>query len=339
MTISFSQIHAFKTCPKKYHLKQELGVNLDAPGAHVGKIVHEILDAYQSTDRDLEQIVNSKAFYASTDEIKDIKQIINFIKNDLSKCKNCQTELKLAIDYEGKGVDFDSDKALLRGIIDKIDFFSDKEAVITDYKTNRFENADELQLDLYALMAFANFPELEKITAQFEYLRLGRVVSKTYSADDIVYFESVLESLRLISDEMQKNNQAIVGDHCRFCPFTNVCEEYKTFVEKTGFEKIETIDDLKQAILKNTLLNAEKQKVSKAIKAFLETNGEVNEDDVVLRYSESVRKNINLSKLLEYGIELPPDVKIPATQLKGMDIPEDAIEEQKYFRMVSKIGH
>lgn len=87
--------------------------------------------------------------------------------------------------------------AWLRLKLDAIVHESKYEAVVIDYKTGRkFGNEVKhgQQLQLYALVSFLRFPELEEVTAELWYLDTDEITSQRFTRDQALHFKRGFDS-------------------------------------------------------------------------------------------------------------------------------------------------
>jgi hypothetical protein len=95
--------------------------------------------------------------------------------------RNAQTELKLAVNYEYKPVDFWAKDAFLRGKADVV-LRNGTRAHISDWKTGR-PREEPFELEVQALLLKALYPELELILGNYIWLK-DCSVGKTHDLSD-----------------------------------------------------------------------------------------------------------------------------------------------------------
>jgi hypothetical protein len=115
----------------------------------------------------------------------------------------------------------------VRGIVDLIIIDGDT-AFIVDYKTGSNKYPEPKQLKLMALMAFAHFPQLQKIKAGLLFVMHDSFMPEAYNRKDIDilwdYFKGDLERLNLSykNDSWMPNPTPL----CGWCP-VKTCEFHK----------------------------------------------------------------------------------------------------------------
>ena len=138
-----------------------------------------------------------------------------------------QTELEVAFDHSDdlrepwQLVDWAAGNARFRA---KLDLFalrgrSEKQARVIDYKTGKIYGDHDLQLELYALVAFRLVPELQEVQTELWYLDSGEMATSTYLAShghDLA--ESWSARVKPMLADMTYNPSP--SGLCRFCPYS-----------------------------------------------------------------------------------------------------------------------
>lgn len=113
-------------------------------------------------------------------------------------------------------------EAWLRLKLDACVFLDSTEAIVIDYKTgrkygNEIKHAEQLQL--YQLVAFLRYPELERVTAELWYLDQGEVTSISYTRSQGLRFKPNFHKrgLSLTTCEDFPPNPSI--HTCRYCQY------------------------------------------------------------------------------------------------------------------------
>lgn len=213
MQLSFSAVKEFESCPRKYYQLRILKAypHEDTEATIYGKEVHKACEDYI---RDGKPLGGHARFQPILDKLKSY-----------SGEKYC--ELEMAINKDGQSVDFDSEERMYRGIADLVIIDSDKARVI-DYKTGNAKYPDPKQLELMALMIFAKFPAVMKVSGALIFLLHNVMVKRDYERAD---FSNIL--LKWID---KRNIIEICAEHnswnpnpsglCGWCPH-KACEYWK----------------------------------------------------------------------------------------------------------------
>jgi hypothetical protein len=120
--------------------------------------------------------------------------------------------------------------AWLRLKLDLLVHESDYEAVVADYKTGRrFGNEVKhaQQVQLYALVTFLRYPNLEVVTSELWYLDTDEIVSQTFTRDQALRFKAGFDkrgTTLTTCDEWAPNANIFSCKWCGYGPWgTNHC--------------------------------------------------------------------------------------------------------------------
>jgi len=169
VTLSYSALKQFETCPRQYHEVRVLKKHppQETEATIWGKQVHEAAELYVRDGTPM-------AF-----EFPGQDTVVALAARP--GVKHC--ELEMAVDDKLQPVDFNDPKAMLRGIADLVIINGDK-ARIGDYKTGSAKYADTAQLELMALMLFAREPNVQKSHGALFFLKHDVVVQKITKRED-----------------------------------------------------------------------------------------------------------------------------------------------------------
>jgi CRISPR/Cas system-associated exonuclease Cas4 (RecB family) len=169
MTLSYSALKQFETCPRQYHEVRVLKKHppQETEATIWGKKVHEAAELYV---RDNAPLVFD---FPGQDMVRAVA--------DLKGEKHC--ELEMAVNDKLEAVAFDDPTAVLRGIADVV-VINGITARVLDYKTGSDKYPDVAQLELMALMVFAKFPEVEKSHGALLFLKCNNMVQKITKRED-----------------------------------------------------------------------------------------------------------------------------------------------------------
>lgn len=105
-----------------------------------------------------------------------------------------------------------------------------KEALLLDYKTyNKLKDGYEIvrpQLELYALLLFYKYPDLQKINAEVMYVPDEQEDYRTYTREDL---PTLVNNFRNILLQCEKNavlhtREKWKGRHCEWCGYKYICD-------------------------------------------------------------------------------------------------------------------
>lgn len=163
---SFSSLTSFETCGKRYfHLKVAKDV-VDLPNEATtwGSTVHKHLE---DRVRDGTPLPSALASYE------------RLVAPLLNSNGTLLIEQRMAVDASLQPVDWESDRAWCRGIVD-VGVLTGNRAVLLDWKTGKRKPESD-QLKLFAALAFAHYPSIESVTTAFVWLKDGRIDREMFS--------------------------------------------------------------------------------------------------------------------------------------------------------------
>jgi CRISPR/Cas system-associated exonuclease Cas4 (RecB family) len=151
---------------------------------------------------------------------------------------------------------------LFSGAIDRIDFFGEDTAVVTDYKTGRVAQsgaAENYQLRAYAVLVKKAYPELKTIlVAIIQPLADGKTIAE-YNEEDLAKAEEEIVGIVTAS----QSNDAIrtpSPDACKWCRAKSICPEVRrahkelevvssSVVPQLSNEEILAVDEKAEVVL------------------------------------------------------------------------------------------
>ena len=178
---SNSSIKTYEQCPYKFKLTRVDGlVEPAGEAAERGKLIH-------------------LAFEMAIKNVDPLPQEFEHWNTYVGKLKdlNTKAEEPFAITKDWQACKFDDANAWLRGVIDAI-YFIDDGIHILDWKTGKERDYTE-QVNLYAGVLFAIFPEVKKISTEICYIDLKKQINYGY-----VYREKAEELKQWIIDRVNK---------------------------------------------------------------------------------------------------------------------------------------
>lgn len=248
ITLSYSQLGTFETCPKKYHYRYELHLP-EPPNAHMsfGISLHNTLKDFGLALIDRQQKSAQSAvaeeFYTDAD-LAVLRRCFEANWSPFGYSSKADVESNKEQAWECLEKFFDAEKKLNRipwsversfscdlgaltmsGRIDRIDKLPDGTYEIIDYKSGKSSSYNikkDLQLSIYALAARDSLNiTVSKYTLYF--LETGEQLSAGRSESDIELCRE--ELLNATASIAQSNFEATPGFHCGFCPYRMICPD------------------------------------------------------------------------------------------------------------------
>lgn len=212
LTHSFSSIKMYMNCPLRYY-HQRVRKAVSDPGSeatHYGERIHKFLEDRLKTNTDLPQ---EAAVYEGL-----VSAILKGMKGELL----VEQELTLNIDLKPTGW-FDKD-AWLRTKIDVL-VLDTKRAAVLDWKTGK-RKPDFDQLELYALQIFSHYPEVERVSVGFVWLKDKAMDREEYLRQDAAdLWTKLLAQINRIEKSLETSTwPARPSGLCRFCPARHLCD-------------------------------------------------------------------------------------------------------------------
>ncbi len=267
--ISYSQLNAYETCPKKYYYKYIEGFQTVTTKEMLeGKKTHQAI-AESLLNNNLEAVPEKSRYIIEK----------YFLPNDFKVEQEINHELFL---YK------------IKAIID-IYATNGNTCYILDWKRNILPESDN-QLKLYALVLKELHPEIKNFICWFFCTESGFYKRYFYTEEDLEEFENELYSL-IEKIENDNNFEENIGSHCGYCSFADKClAKRKISADKLAALTItneEEFIELGKAIY---LYEAVIKKVKDKMKDYLLLNG-LNE----VKISESDRFYIAFSAVMKSG--------------------------------------
>lgn len=216
-----SAVKLYKDCPHKYmRLKVKKDVEDEiGPAGEKGNRVHDALRSYIEG--------RTPAVEADRDEVEMLLRGSNIV-DEMKRQRDVQAEVKVGLDRNLQSTDFFSSRVWMRGVIDML-ALGKSEAEIIDWKTGR-RRLDRFQADFYAMAVFALFPDVQKITVVYVWLKVWmRTGNLDRALDQLDYTREEMPKLgkRLLRAskpiEQDETWEKQPGSLCRWCPVRD-CE-------------------------------------------------------------------------------------------------------------------
>lgn len=233
LRLSVSAIKTYESCKRKYYYQyiEKLPRKDDWEHLKVGNFVHEVLEMFHEkvkisnvTIPEWKPLISDlckekhKKFKLNIEQATIARDMLKQYLAGLEEAglpNVVATEKKFSIILDGD--------VLMVGVIDRIDATGPDQFHLVDYKTGKSKYLDEVQLLVYALSMFREFPHLQTFKAS--YLCLAekcRLISYNFSQTDALRVE---QKIKKIANEIRGDQtwEATPSPLCAYCDFTNVC--------------------------------------------------------------------------------------------------------------------
>lgn len=210
---SYSAIKMYEDCPLRYYRQRILKEVQDQGNQYTvyGERVHEALEKRL---RDNEELSQDMARY---------EPLITAIESSVGDGQ-LYVEYEACLNDELKSTEWFAPDAWFRGKLDVLIVKGDT-AVVMDWKTGR-RKGDFDQLELFSLLTWKMFPEVQTVRASFVWLKdmaMDHEVYERKDANDL--WAKHIGRIRRIYDSVKHDNwPAKPSGLCRFCPCRHDCD-------------------------------------------------------------------------------------------------------------------
>ncbi len=219
---SFSKINTYELCPLKFKFQylDKLGIFQRSLATERGSFIHLLLENHTKDKK-----TKFKFHIATEEQQKECFDIfVKFLDSKLGQkymVKDAEAEVHFGIKKTMTGFEtcsYYDKEALFRGKIDQL-ILKDHEALIGDYKTGKISlYPAPLQLLMYVIWAFYEYPELEEINTSFIYVEHDK--EKLYKFTRKHLFTALKKVLeKIITIENDKVFEKKEGPLCDYCDF------------------------------------------------------------------------------------------------------------------------
>jgi hypothetical protein len=137
-----------------------------------------------------------------------------------------QTELKLGVRVDRSPCDFFAKDVWGRGALDVVMMRSDNTAMLIDWKNGKVRE-DPFELKVQACLLKAKYPQLEKITGFYVWLKVLEIGEQYDLSDTDAHWSAIIDRIIDIVRYQQLDNwPKIAGPLCGWCP-VSACEHWK----------------------------------------------------------------------------------------------------------------
>lgn len=211
MPLSYSRLSTFESCELKFEYLYVTKRVKDSDNEFTiyGSRVHEQLEKYGKGE--IEDL---------TDETKQWGSLVDKI---LKVPGDKHFELQMALTKDLAPCDWFSPDVWLRGIADVLIINGDK-AYCLDWKTGKVKD-NPTQLQLFAAMVFATFPQVQEVKTSFIWLAHGQTTDAVFHRNKVIHiWNAILPRLNRVQDAVDLGVfKAKPSGLCRWCPAQEVC--------------------------------------------------------------------------------------------------------------------
>lgn len=200
----YSKLETFEKCPQKF--KFQFMDKLPQPGSPAmerGSKMHENIESY------LNGWVPSLI-----PECQSFQQAIAGLKDG-----KFQAEQAIGLDKDWhKLPDWFHMSTWLRAKADAM-YLQGNVLIVVDFKSGKYRIPSTDQVELYAIVGGALYPEVEQVTAEYWYLDTGEVYSKDYTQDELKALRKKFEA-RVVPMYTNETWNPQPSTECRWCPYS-----------------------------------------------------------------------------------------------------------------------
>lgn len=203
---SFSRYATYQACPAQASYKFIDKLSEGEPGAALvrGKDIHKLAEHY-GLGKLKELPTELQKFEAEFQELRKLKKFL-------------QVECQLAADRHWEATSWFGSDTWVRIVVDAL-LIRKSHARAIDYKTGKIKSSHEEQLDLYAIVLFQLYPQLETVTGELWYTDLGDLIELEYQRSELEELKAEWEEKvrPMLTDSTFKPTP---NDGCRWCYFS-----------------------------------------------------------------------------------------------------------------------
>jgi len=207
-TFSYSQLNTFKTCPQQYKIIYLDGLRKEHESieAFMGKRVHEVLEWLYSKENQGKPYITFDRLCQTYDDqwrahwhknihIADSRNYTDYYYSIGKRClsnyygRYGPTFDQMVEDTEVK-LTFSIGDHTFRGVIDRLDHIGPGKWIVHDYKTSKRQKTqrqamNDIQLALYQIAVEQNFGQVNDISLNWHFLRMGSEVTVVHTSEQL----------------------------------------------------------------------------------------------------------------------------------------------------------
>lgn len=200
----YSKLETFEKCPQKF--KFQFIDKLPQPGSAAmerGSKMHESIESYLN-GWVKELIPACRSFQQAIDALKD---------------EEFKAEQALGLDKNWVVLpDWFHKSTWLRSKADAM-YVHEDILVVIDFKSGKYRVPSTDQVELYAIVGGALYPEVTQVTAEYWYLDTGEVYSRVYTQAELLELRKKFEK-RVVPMYSNTNWAPQPSMECRWCPYS-----------------------------------------------------------------------------------------------------------------------
>ena len=222
MPVSFSRLSTFESCEAKF---EHLYVNKTVKDADneftiYGSRIHESLEKYGKA---VQGNVVDEALAALDDYAQEVQPFLPLVDKILRQQGEKHFEFQMALTKDLTPCDWFAPDVWLRGIADVL-VINGTKAFCIDWKTGKVKD-NPTQLQLFAAMVFAHFPEVQEVKAMFVWLAHNQTSDAIYHRNKVEYIWNAMKPrFNKIQDAVDIGVfKAKPSPLCKWCPARAIC--------------------------------------------------------------------------------------------------------------------
>lgn len=200
----YSKLETFEKCPQKF--KFQFIDRLPQPGSHAmerGSKMHESIESY----------LNGWV-QGLLPECQSFQEAIDNLKGE-----NFKAEQAIGLDKNWKLLpDWFHPDTWIRAKADAM-YVNLVDLTVIDFKSGKYRVPSTDQVELYAIVGGALYPEVSKITAEYWYLDTGAVYSREYTQEELMKLRAKFEK-RVAPMYVNELWDPMPSMECRWCSYS-----------------------------------------------------------------------------------------------------------------------
>ena len=200
----YSKLETFEKCPQKF--KYQFIDKIPQPGSQAmerGSKMHENIESYLNGW--ISELIP---------ECQSFQEAIDSLRNE-----NFVAEQAIGLDKDwNKLPDWFHKDTWIRAKADAM-YIDLVELTVIDFKSGKYRVPSTDQVELYAIVGGALYPEVSKVTAEYWYLDTGEVYSREYTQDELKALRTKFEK-RVAPMYVNTNWTPQPSMECRWCTYS-----------------------------------------------------------------------------------------------------------------------
>lgn len=222
--LSFSRLSSFETCEARFEFlyvtKQvkDLGNRFTEHGYKVHSALEQHGKALTGNATEAAIVALEEDQYPL-----EVRPWLPLVQRIVEKPGEKYFELQLALRHDRTPCDWFAPDVWLRSILDVL-VIDGRTAFVIDWKTGKVKG-NPSQLQLFAAMVFARFPEVEEVKTMFVWLAHDQTTVETYSRQQAeTIWNALLPRFNRVQEAVDLGVfKASPSPLCKWCPARSVC--------------------------------------------------------------------------------------------------------------------